>query len=260
MSRWPVCSSLLPKNAAILHAPTGPEAKTESEAKPAEIVFAGPSGSHRCPLAGETIAIVGGTVLTVGPQATIEKGTVLIRDGKIAAVGRNVVVPKDARVVDAAGKFVMPGIIDCHSHTAIEGGINEGSASVTAEVRIADALDHKSIDLYRQLAGGVTSANVLHGSANAIGGQNAVIKLRWGNGPAELVFKDAPRGIKFALGENPKRSNFRRPGPARYPATRMGVEATIREAFREAQAYKREWENYEQRTESCGWRKASAAP
>jgi imidazolonepropionase-like amidohydrolase len=200
------------------------------------------------PLAAEPpIAIVGGTVLTVGPQGVIEKGTVLIQGGKVAAVGANVAVPPGATVIDAAGRYVMPGIIDCHSHTAIEGNVNEGTESVTAEVRIADVIDDKDVNIYRELAGGVTAANVLHGSANSIGGQNAVIKMRWGKGPQELLFEGAPRGIKFALGENPKRSNFRVPGTPRYPGTRMGVEATIRQAFEEARDYKREWDGYEKK-------------
>ena len=110
---------------------------------------------------------------------------------------------------------MTPGIIDAHSHTAIEGGVNEGTDTVTAEVRVADVIDHRDVDIYRQLAGGVTTVNVLHGSCNAIGGQNAVLKMRWGQPPEELVFKDAPPGIKFALGENPKRSNFTRARPAR---------------------------------------------
>ena len=182
--------------------------------------------------ATETIAIRGGTILTVGPQGTIENGTVLIRDGRIAAVGTDVAVPAAARVIDATGRYVIPGLIDAHSHTAIEGGVNECTDVVTAEVRIADVLDHHDINIYRQLAGGVTAVNLLHGSCNPIGGQNAVIKMRWGKGPSELVFEGAPRGIKFALGENPKRSNFRVPGTARYPATRMGVEVVLRDAFR----------------------------
>ena len=163
--------------------------------------------------AGKTVAIVGGTVLTVGPQGTIENGTVLVRDGKIVAVGRDVAVPDGAVVIDAKGRYVMPGIIDSHSHTAIEGGVNECTDVVTAEMRVADVIDHHDVSIYRQLAGGVTAVNVLHGSCNAIGGQNAVLKLRWGKGPEELVFKEAPRGIKFALGENVKRSSFRVPGP-----------------------------------------------
>ena len=192
------------------------------------------------------LALVGGTLLTVGPQGTIEKGTVLIRGGKIAAVGRDVSVPAGATVVDLGGRYVMPGIIDTHSHTAIEGNVNECSDSVTAEVRVADVIDDRDIDIYRQLAGGVTAINVLHGSCNTIGGQNAVLKMRWGLPPDQLLFEGAPRGIKFALGENPKRSNFRVPGePPRYPATRMGVEVVLRESFAAARDYKREWEAYE---------------
>jgi imidazolonepropionase-like amidohydrolase len=200
------------------------------------------------------VAIVGGTILTVGPPGTIEKGTVLIRDGKIAAVGRDVAVPAGATVIDASGRYVMPGIIDCHSHTAVEDNVNECTDSVTAEVRIADVIDHRDVNIYRELAGGVTTINVLHGSCNTIGGQNAVLKMRWGKAPEELVFKEAPRGIKLALGENPKRSNFRVPGPPRYPATRMGVEAVLRESFQEAQAYKREWEEYERKGKAAGAR------
>jgi imidazolonepropionase-like amidohydrolase len=198
------------------------------------------------------IAIMGGTILTAGPAGTIEKGTVLIRGGKIAAIGKDVQVAVGVPVIDATGRFLMPGIVDAHSHTAIEGSVNECSDSVTAQVRMADVVDHRDPDLYRQLAGGVTTVNVLHGSCNTIGGQNAVLKLRWGQPPEGLVFQDAPRGIKFALGENPKRSNFQRPGGRRYPATRMGVEVVLREAFREAQEYAREWEDYEKKAKAAG--------
>jgi imidazolonepropionase-like amidohydrolase len=204
--------------------------------------------------AAETVAITGGTILTVGPQGTIERGTLLIRDGKIAAVGRDVQVPAGARVIDARGRFVMPGILDCHSHTAVEEGVNEGSQIVTPEVRVSDVIEHDDINIYRQLAGGVTTIHVLHGSANSIGGQDAVLKLRWGKPPEELLFKGAPRGIKFALGENPKRSNFNPQGgqQRRYPATRMGVEVSLRDAFREAQAYKAEWDEYERKLKASG--------
>ena len=202
---------------------------------------------------------MGGTVLTAGPQGTIANGTVLVRGSRIVAVGADIAVPPGTPVINATGQYVMPGIIDAHSHTAAEQNVNECTDVVTAEVRVADVLDHRDIDIYRELAGGVTAINVLHGSCNAIGGQNAVIKLRWGRPPDELLFKEAPRGIKFALGENPKRANFNVPGQRRYPATRMGVEAVLREAFSEARAYKREWEDYEKTGRAGGrWRRRGA--
>src|SRR5262249_42737690 len=175
-------------------------------------------------------------------------GSVLIRDGKIAAVGTNVKArDANARIIDATGKYVIPGIIDCHSHTAVDGNVNEGSLSVTAMVRIRDVINPYDQDIYRQLAGGTTTVNILHGSANAIGGQNTVLKLKLGKPVDEWFIPDAPPGIKFALGENPKQSNNPGiPGRARrYPATRMGVEETIRDAFVRAKDYQREWQEYE---------------
>jgi len=196
------------------------------------------------PEASPVILIQNATILTVS-HGTIEHGSILIKDGKIAEVGPSVKAPKDATVIDAAGQFVMPGIIDCHSHIAIEGGINEGSISVSSIANIAEVIDSDDIDIYRDLAGGVTTANILHGSANSIGGQTIVIKLRWGQPASKLPFEGALPGIKFALGENPKRSNFSIPGqPKRYPASRMGVEETIRGAFTEARDYKNVWDAY----------------
>src|SRR6266550_8516021 len=192
------------------------------------------------------ILIRNATILTVS-RGTIERGSILIKDGKIAEVGASVKAPKDAQVNDAAGQFVMPGIIDCHSHIGVDGSVNEGSISVSSIVNIADVLNPDDVDIYRDLAGGVTVANVLHGSANAIGGQTIVIKLRWGLPASKLPFEGALPGIKFALGENPKRSNFSR-GTPRYPATRMGVEETIRGAFTEARDYKATWDLYNKRT------------
>ncbi|HEY8551185.1 MAG TPA: amidohydrolase [Vicinamibacterales bacterium] len=198
--------------------------------------------------AGDVTVIRDATILTI-TNGTIEKGSILIRNGRIAAVGPAVDVPAGAHVIDASGKYVMPGIIDAHSHIAVEGSVNEGSMSVSSMVGIEDVLDPEDIDIYRGLAGGVTTANVLHGSANAIGGKNQVIKLRWGRDARGLVFEGAPPGIKFALGENPKRSNM----PAaitstpRYPTTRMGVMDTIRDAFVRAKQYKREWDDYRAR-------------
>jgi imidazolonepropionase-like amidohydrolase len=199
------------------------------------------------PDAPAVIVIQNATILTVS-HGTIEHGSILIKDGKIAEVGQTVKAPKDAQVIDAAGQFVIPGIIDCHSHIAAE-SINEGSVSVSSMVNMAEILNPEDIDIYRDLAGGVTSANILHGSANSIGGQTLVIKLRWGLPAAKLPFEGAMPGIKFALGENPKRSNFSVPGqPRRYPATRMGVEETIRGAFSEARDYKKAWDDYNKRS------------
>src|SRR6266478_6444476 len=199
------------------------------------------------PDAPSVILIQNATVLTIS-HGTIEHGSILIKDGKILEVGQSIKAPKDAQIIDAAGQFVMPGIIDCHSHIAVDGSVNEGSVSVSSMANIAEVIDSDDIDIYRDLAGGVTAANILHGSANSIGGQTEVIKLRWGQPAAKLPFEGALPGIKFALGENPKRSNFSIPGqPKRYPATRMGVEETIRGAFTEARDYKKTWDDYHKR-------------
>ncbi len=190
------------------------------------------------------VLIQNATILTAS-HGVIEHGSILIRDGKIAEVGANIKAPKDAQVIDASGQFVTPGIIDCHSHIAIEGGVNEGSVSVSSMANIAEVLDPDDIDIYRDVAGGVTTANILHGSANSVGGQTIVIKLRWGQPASGLVLQGALPGIKFALGENPKRSNGG--NSTRYPATRMGVEETIRGAFSEARDYKAAWDDYNKR-------------
>jgi imidazolonepropionase-like amidohydrolase len=201
-----------------------------------------------------TTLIRNATVLTV-TKGTIQNGDVLIENGKIEAVGKNISAPAQAVVVDATGKFLMPGIIDCHSHTAIEGGVNEGTVSDSSMVNIKDVIDPYDINIYRALAGGLTVSNVLHGSANAIGGQTVVIKLRWGKSAPEMLFEGATPGIKFALGENPKRGgypsqNFFSQGPEperRYPGTRMGVEEVIRESFAEAKNYQANWKEYNDR-------------
>ena len=210
------------------------------------------ASSNAAPVATEpapVILIQNATVLTVS-HGTIEHGSILIKDGKIAEIGGDSIkAPKDAQVIDANGQFVMPGIIDCHSHIAIDGDVNEGSISVSSIANIADVLNPDDVDIYRDLAGGVTVANVLHGSANPIGGQTVVIKLRWGQPASKLPFEGAMPGIKFALGENPKHSNFGGRGrEARYPATRMGVEETIRSAFAEARDYKAKWDDYNKRS------------
>src|SRR5438105_3751596 len=192
------------------------------------------------------VVIQNATILTV-TKGTFQ-GSVLIRDGKIAEVGEKVLAPAGATIIDATGKYLMPGIIDCHSHIAAD-SINEGSVSVSSMVGIEDVLNPDDIEVYRALAGGVTTANVLHGSANSIGGKCSVIKLRWGKDAHDMLFEGAMPGIKFALGENPKRSGNQNAGRVsanlRYPATRMGVEDVIREAFTEAKQYQQEWADYQ---------------
>ncbi|MBV9067227.1 MAG: amidohydrolase family protein [Acidobacteria bacterium] len=196
----------------------------------------------------QDIVIRDATILTVS-HGKIEHGSILVHGGKIAAVGMNdqVTAPANATVIDAAGKFVMPGIIDTHSHTAVEGSVNEISLPNTGMVRIRDVLTNEDIDVYRQLAGGTTTALVLHGSANPIGGQSQIVKWKWGHPVSEWPVSDAPRTIKFALGENPKSSNFRPPPgiPAQYPQTRMGVEEVIRQSFTDAKDYIARWDDYD---------------
>lgn len=197
---------------------------------------AGAFGRAAPPEQPRAVLIQGATIWTSTAQGTLQNADLLVAAGKISAVGPGLKAPAGAAVIDAKGAHVTPGIIDCHSHTAISKGVNEGSHAVTCEVRIADVIDATDIDLYRQLGGGVTAANILHGSANPIGGQNQVIKFRWGALPEELKLAEAAPGVKFALGENVKQSN--RPGRStRYPQTRMGVEQLIRDRFRAAQEY-----------------------
>ena len=204
----------------------------------------------------QTVLIRNATVLTV-TKGTVPNGDVLVENGKVAAIGKNISAPANATVVDGSGKYLMPGIIDCHSHTAIEGGVNEGTVSDSSMVNIKDVLDPTDINIYRALAGGLTVSNVLHGSANAIGGQTIVIKLRWGKTAQEMLFEGAKPGIKFALGENPKRQGYPAQGQGllnagaadtrRYPGTRMGVEEVIRQSFTEAKIYQAEWKTYNER-------------
>jgi len=194
---------------------------------------------------GPTLAIVHARVLTV-TRGTIEDGTVLVKAGRIAAVGAGVAVPPGAEIIDATGRTLTPGLIDCHSHIAAD-SINEGGTTVSSMTGIEDVFNPTDIDIYRDLAGGLTTANVLHGSANPIGGKNDVIKLRWGKPRAEdFRFEGAMPGIKFALGENPKdMRQFGQQGPRRYPTSRPGVEFVIRDAFTRAKAYQATWRDYE---------------
>ena len=193
----------------------------------------------------ETILIKNATVWTNEKEGILQNADVLIKNGKIAAVGKNL-SDAAARVIDGTGKHVTPGIIDEHSHIAAA-SINEGGQSVTSEVRIADNLNPDDINIYRQLSGGVTTSHILHGSANGIGGQTQLIKLRWGANDEDLKFKGWPGQIKFALGENVKRSTSALGNSSnnnRYPDTRMGVEQVLVDAFTRAKDYKKAWQTY----------------
>jgi imidazolonepropionase-like amidohydrolase len=197
------------------------------------------------------VLIRGATILTSADAGKIENGSILFENGRITAVGlaSDVQAPSNAIVVDGANKFVTSGIIDAHSHIAAE-SINEGSVSVSSMVSVMDVIDPTDIAIYREAAGGTTTSHVMHGSANPIGGQNAVIKHRWGKDAQGLLFQGAPPTIKFALGENPKRSRSAGTGqPQRYPASRMGVMDVIRQAFVDATEYGRKWDAYEARRE-----------
>jgi len=223
------------------------------EVRPAPAREAGPLAAPKA------VVVRGATVWTQGPSGTLEGADVLVVDGKIAAVGRGLAAPAGAVEIDGRGKHVTPGAVDAHSHTALDDSTNEGTRNITAEVRVADVLTPFDVAIYRELAGGTTTANVLHGSANSIGGQNQIVKWRWGGGPDELVFAGAPDGIKFALGENPKQSNWTNPKP-RYPATRMGVAESIRERFQAAKDYRRRQDEYRKASAVKGARPIPPAP
>ncbi len=193
-----------------------------------------------------------GTVLTV-TKGILENTDVLIKDGKISQLGKNLSAPAGASVIDATGLYVMPGIIDAHSHIALD-AINEATSQVTAEVWQGDAINPLQIGIYRALAGGCTSSHAMHGSANAIGGQCQTIKHRYGTfQPEEMIMKGAPRTIKFALGENPTNHGTR---DGLLPQTRMGVEFVIRQAFSEAKEYTAKWDKYNKDKAIKGFRGA----
>lgn len=190
------------------------------------------------------VLIKNATVLTAA-RGTLTGTDILIRGGKIQRIGKGLTAGAGAKVIDATGKYVSPGIIDAHSHSMLS-AINEGSISVSSMTRTRDMLDPTDIAIYRALAGGVTSALLLHGSANPIGGQSTTVKFKWGKPVEAYPIPDAPLGIKFALGENVKRANSTiQPGQtARYPRTRMGTMETIRDAFRRARDYKQSWDDF----------------
>jgi imidazolonepropionase-like amidohydrolase len=193
---------------------------------------------------GGNVLIKNGTVMTA-VKGTFENTDILVQNGKITKIGKNLTAPAGVQVIDATGRFVTPGIIDCHSHSMLD-SINEGSYSVTSMVRTRDMLNPTDITIYRALAGGVTAANLLHGSANSIGGQNTTVKFKWGHAVEDYPIADAPPGIKFAMGENVRRTtNPPQLGQQlRYPRTRQGTIEVMRDAFLRAQDYKKAWDDF----------------
>ena len=191
----------------------------------------------------EDIVIENATILTI-THGTIPNGSILLRGGKIAEVGKTVNAPANAKVIDATGKFVMPGIIDSHAHVALSNDVNEATAPVTPHMMMQDAFDYTDKGIYHAMAGGVTSELLLHGSANMIGGQALIIKNKFGLDRDEMIFPNAPRSIKFASGENPKRVYGNR---NQMPSTRMGNFAVQRAALQEAREYIREWDAYDEK-------------
>ncbi|PHR46093.1 MAG: amidohydrolase [Fluviicola sp.] len=209
----------------------------------------------------QTYVLRNGTLWTNEAKGIVKKGTVIIKDGKIDFVGTgNFTIPAGAVEIDCEGMHITTGIIDEHSHIAISKGVNEGGQAVSAEVSIADVVRSDDINIYRQLSGGVTTSQLLHGSANPIGGQSAIIKLKWGYSPNEMLVDNSPKFIKFALGENVKQSNWGDFNRVRFPQTRMGVEQVFYDAFLRAKKYHEEWEEYNSLSEKQRKKKEVKAP
>jgi imidazolonepropionase-like amidohydrolase len=240
-----------------LSLPNGTDAKyrgtrTESYTGPArgavavkvpkiDLPFLRPSmefGRTSAPVQPAAVLVKNATVWTSGPQGKIEGADLLVQAGKVTRVGKGLTAPAGAVVIDGTGKHVTPGLIDPHSHSGVS-SVNETGFAIVPEVVMGDVITHNNIWFYRQLAGGLTASMVLHGSANPIGGENVFIKTRWGGLPEDYKIVGAPRTVKFALGENPKRN------PNRYPNTREGVNEIIRDHFAAARDYEKEWKNWE---------------
>ncbi|WP_044170650.1 amidohydrolase family protein [Flectobacillus major] len=194
----------------------------------------------------ETILVKNATVWTNEKDGILKNTDVLLKDGKIAQVGKNLSAT-GAKVIDGTGKHLTNGIFDEHSHIGLL-SVNEGTQSVTSEVRMEDVVNSEDVNIYRQLAGGVTSSQLLHGSANCIGGQSAIIKLKWGEAPDALKIPNADGFIKFALGENVKQANWGDRARVRFPQTRMGVEQIMMDAFLRAKEYEKSWNEYNKAT------------
>ncbi|MGA9416105.1 MAG: amidohydrolase [Terriglobales bacterium] len=214
------------------------------------------ASAQSAPAAHHDVVIKNAIVMTA-THGNIPNGSVYIKDGKIAAVGETVNASADTLVIDAGGKYLTPGIIDSHSHIALNDDVNEATSPVTPQMMMKDAFDYQDKAIYRALAGGVTTSLLLHGSANMIGGQAVVIKHKYGDTRDEMLFPNAPRSIKFASGENPKRVYGSRD---QLPSTRMGNFAVQRQALVEAQDYMREWDSYNEKIKRADKDSKDATP
>ncbi|PKD44304.1 amidohydrolase family protein [Rhodohalobacter barkolensis] len=206
-------------------------------------------GRNAIPEQPRNVIVRNATIWTMGPEGILENADMIISNGEVEEIGQDLRAPRNAVEIDAEGKHVTPGLIDAHIHSGVN-GVNEVGNVITAEVRMGDVLNINNIWMYRQIAGGLTTAHVMHGSANPIGGQNVHIKMRWGSLSDDLKIDDAPRTVKFALGENPKRV-----GSDRYPETRMGTEQMIEDRFRMARDYEARWNEWNETGEGIPPRK-----
>lgn len=221
-----------------------PEDKKEEKLNPVQpVTFPNVAFGNEQKLVTQNLLFKNATIWTNEKEGILENTDVLIKEGKIAAIGKNLSDPK-ATVIDAKGKHLTSGIIDEHSHIAISRGVNEGGHNSSAEVTIQDVVNSEDPNIYRDLAGGVTISQLLHGSANPIGGRSAIVKWKWGLSPEEMLYKNQPKFIKFALGENVKQSNWGNINPIRFPQTRMGVEQVFTDYFQRAKEYDLAWKNY----------------
>jgi imidazolonepropionase-like amidohydrolase len=234
-----IAGGILGKWSAVYTAANPEKAKKDSPKSPlatGNLIFPFVAFGNETAPKQESVLLKNATVWTNEKEGILQNADVLLENGKIKAVGKGLSAGT-AKVIDATGKHITAGIVDEHSHIGIAGGVNEGAQSSTSEVRIADVVNSEDVNIYRQLAGGVTTSHLLHGSANPIGGQSQLIKLRWGKSPEELKFGGNDGFIKFALGENVKQSNFG--SGLRFPVTRMGVEQTFVDDFTRAKEYKK---------------------
>lgn len=191
----------------------------------------------------QTLLFKNATVWTNEKEGILKETDVLVKNGKIVSIGKNL-SDASATVIDAKGKHLTAGIIDEHSHIGISNGVNEAGHNSSAEVTIEDVVNPEDVSIYRDLAGGVTISQLLHGSANPIGGRSAIVKWKWGASAEEMLYKNSPKFIKFALGENVKQSNWNIDNPTRFPQTRMGVEQVFTDYFQRAKEYDQAWKKY----------------